>query len=232
MKLIPLFFSLWLALSSSCFAANEAVIGSARAFLEQQVKDYLQQMPLNGHWQVEFAPLDVRLAVKSCKKPLMTSLESRVPLGRLSVRVRCAEPAWTLLLPARVSVWQRVLAARHPLKRGHRLSTADVTWVLRDIGSLPPGWLAEPGAVQGQQLTRSLGAGQLLMHSQLKAAQLIAQGEQVQILSRSAGIFVQMAGEALSGGSLGQQIRVRNLTSGRVLRARVMARGRVEAGGG
>jgi len=70
------------------------------------------------------------------------------------------------------------------------------------------------------------------MHSQLKAAQLIAPGEQVQILSRSGGIFVQMAGEALSGGSLGQQIRVRNLASGRVLRVRVIARGQVEAGSG
>jgi len=229
---MPLFISLCLALYSPCFAANEAVIGSARAFLEQQVKDYWQQMPPGGRWQIEFAPLDARLAAKSCEKPLITSLEGRAALGRLSVRVRCPEPAWTLLLPARVSVWQRVLAARHPLKRGHWLSAADVTWTERDIGSLPPGWLTELDAVQGQQLTRSVGAGQLLMHSQLKAAQLIAPGEQVQILSRSGGIFVQMAGEALSGGSLGQQIRVRNLASGRVLRVRVIARGQVEAGSG
>ncbi|KXU36144.1 hypothetical protein AXE65_05705 [Ventosimonas gracilis] len=231
MKLISPLIGLWLTLPFSCFAANEAVIGNARVFLEQQVKDYLQQMSLSGRWQIEFAPIDARLSAKSCKKPLMSSLEGRVPLGRLSVRVRCTEPAWTLLLPARVQLWQRVLVARHPLKRGHWLSAEDVTWVLRDIGSLPPGWLTEFDALQGQQLTRSVSAGQLLMHTQLKAALLIAAGEQVQILSGSGGIRVQMAGEALSGGSLGQQIRVRNLTSGRTLRARVIARGQVEVDG-
>jgi len=68
----------------------------------------------------------------------------------------------------------------------------------------------------------------LLLSSHLKAAQLIAAGEQVQILSQSGSIRVQMSGEALSGGSLGQQIRVRNLTSGRVLRARVVAPGLVQ----
>jgi len=50
----------------------------------------------------------------------------------------------------------------------------------------------------------------------------------VQILSQSEGFRVQMSGEALSGGHLGQQIRVRNLTSGKVLRARVVAPGIVE----
>jgi len=231
MKLMLSLIGLCFTLSSSALAANKAVIGTACDFLERQVKDYLQQNALNGRWQVEFAPIDSRLSDKPCEKPLLPSLESRAPIGRLSVRVRCPLPAWTLLLPAKVSVWQQVLAARYPLKRGQRIEQADVTWVERDIGALPQGWISDSRLLQGQQLTRRLSAGQLLLSSQLKAAQLIAAGEPVQILSQNGGIRVQMQGEALSGGGLGQLIRVRNLSSGRVLRARVAAPGQVEAQG-
>jgi len=231
MKLMLSLIGLCLALCSPVLAANKAVIGTARGFLERQVKDYLQQNGLNGRWQVEFAPMDSRLSHKPCEKALLASLESRAPIGRLSVRVHCEAPAWTLLLPAKVSVWQRVLAARYPLKRGQRVEQTDVTWVERDIGALPQGWISDSRLLQGQQLTRSISGGQLLLSSQLKAAQLVAAGEPVQILSQNGGIRVQMQGEALSGGGLGQLIRVRNLSSGRVLRARVTAPGQVKAQG-
>jgi len=231
MKLMSSLITVCLALPCSCFAANEALIGTAQRFLERQIKDYLQQSRLNGRWQITFTPIDSRLSAKSCEKPLSTSLESRAPIGRLTVKVRCEMPAWTLLLPAQVSVWQPVLAARYPLKRGQQVHEADFTWVERDIGALPQGWLSDSRLLQGQQLTRRLSTGQLLLSSQLKAAQLIAPGEPVQILSQSDGIRVQMKGEALSAGSLGQLIRVRNLSSGRVLRARVVAQGQVEAQG-
>jgi|GEM_PF-1344678 len=217
-----------LALPCPALAANEKVIGSARTFLEHQVQNYLQQNQLDGRWQIEFSPLPAPLALKSCTKSLRASLEGRTPIGRLSVRVHCTEPAWTLLLPARVSLWQRVLAARHPLKRGQKVNEADLTWVERDMGVLGHGGLTELSQVQNQQLTRSIGAGQVLLNSHLKAAQLIAVGEQVEILSQGAGIRVRMKGEALSSGSFGQQIRVRNLSSGRVLHAQVLAPGLVE----
>jgi flagellar basal body P-ring formation protein FlgA len=50
----------------------------------------------------------------------------------------------------------------------------------------------------------------------------------VVISARSGAINVRMPGEALSGGILGQQISVRNLTSQRVIKARVMGPGQVE----
>jgi len=218
----------WLALPLPGFTADAAVIGSARAFLERNGKKYLQQNHLHGRLQIEFFTSGSRLPGKPCPQPPALSLEGRAPIGRLNVRVRCTATGWTLLLPAQVSIWQQVLAARHPLKRGQTLSEEDVIWLERDIGVLPHGWLSDIARIQGQQLKRSLGAGQLLLYSQLKEAPLIAAGDQVQIFSQSTGFRVQMSGEALSAGRLGQQIRVRNLSSGRVLRARVTARAQVE----
>jgi len=213
-------------------AIYDEVIGTALRFLESNTEQYLQQNHLDGRKQIEFAPLDSRLPLKTCQKPLEPSLVgSTLTIGRVTVRVRCISPAWTLLLSARVSVYQRVLAAAHPLKRGQRVNEADLTWVERDIGVLGQGgWLTDIKQVQGQQLTRPIGTGKALLSTQLKPRQLIAPGDFVRIVSRGDGIYVQISGEALSGGSLGQQIRVRNLSSGRVLRARIIASALVEAG--
>jgi len=62
----------------------------------------------------------------------------------------------------------------------------------------------------------------------LQLAEAVRRGDQVVISARSGGINVRMQGEALSGGTLGQQISVRNLTSQRVIRARVAGPGQVE----
>ena len=48
------------------------------------------------------------------------------------------------------------------------------------------------------------------------------------ISARSGTIQVRMPGEALSNGTLGQQIQVRNLGSRRVIKARVVGQGQVE----
>ncbi|WP_121363151.1 flagellar basal body P-ring formation chaperone FlgA, partial [Pseudomonas aeruginosa] len=53
-------------------------------------------------------------------------------------------------------------------------------------------------------------------------------GDQVVILARTATINVKMPGEALSDGAPGQQIRVRNLRSQRIIKARVIEPGTVE----
>ena len=50
----------------------------------------------------------------------------------------------------------------------------------------------------------------------------------VVISARSGTLSVKMPGEALSDGGLSEQIRVKNLNSKRVIRARVTAPGQVE----
>lgn len=50
----------------------------------------------------------------------------------------------------------------------------------------------------------------------------------MRILARHEGIEVQAAGEALDGGAQDARIRVRNLSSGRIIQARVLEAGVVE----
>ena len=62
----------------------------------------------------------------------------------------------------------------------------------------------------------------------LQQAEVVSKGDQVVISAASASINVRMPGEALANGAPGEQIRVRNLSSSRVIRARVKAPGQVQ----
>jgi flagella basal body P-ring formation protein FlgA len=56
----------------------------------------------------------------------------------------------------------------------------------------------------------------------------VSKGDQVVISARNSGLNVRMPGEALSNGAPGEQIRVRNLGSHRIIKARISGPGQVE----
>ncbi|HAV88201.1 MAG TPA: flagella basal body P-ring formation protein FlgA, partial [Pseudomonas sp.] len=71
--------------------------------------------------------------------------------------------------------------------------------------------------------------GQVLTPAMLELAEVIRRGDQVVISAGNQSVNVRMPGEALTDGAPGEQIRVKNLRSGRIVRARVTGPGQVEA---
>ncbi|MBM7059591.1 flagellar basal body P-ring formation protein FlgA [Pseudomonas sp. UL073] len=208
----------------------EQLIGVTQGFLEFTVEDYLQQSAIPGRYEIQVNDLDSRLRMPQCDRELTASLESPAkPLGRVTVRVRCegATP-WTIFIPAQVKLYREVLIASRPLKRSTVLGEGDISLVERDVGLLSQGYLTEPEQALGKKVTRPVQPDQILTPTFLQQAEMVRKGDQVQINVRSNKINVHMNGEALSDGTEGEQIRVRNLSSQRVIKARVAAPGVVE----
>ncbi|MEX6503093.1 flagellar basal body P-ring formation chaperone FlgA [Pseudomonas zhanjiangensis] len=217
-------------LANAAVTLPEELIGATRDFLERRVNDYLQRSEIEGRHEIEVNRLDPRLRLPLCDKELTTSLESPAePIGRTTVRVRCegASP-WTVFVPAQVRLYREVVTAIRPLKREKVLTVDDISLAERDLGLLNQGYLTTLQQALGRKLTRPLQPDQIVAPSFIEQAEVIRRGDQVVISARSASINVRMQGEALSDGALGKQIRVRNLRSQRVIRARVTAPGQVE----
>lgn len=212
------------------YTSIEDIIGTAESFLEQHVSDYLKHSQLAGRQQIKINRLDARLRLHSCNQPLDASLESSSPpVGRLTVRIRCnGDTPWSIFVPAHVNLYLDVVVAKHPVKRNNLLQDSDLMLAERDISALGQGYYLDLKQVVGAQATRTLSAGQPVLSSQIRTPPMVKRGDQVVIRARSGAISVRMPGEALTDGSHGQQIRVRNLRSQRVVRARVVAPGQVE----
>mgnify|MGYP003577024982 CR=1 FL=1 len=221
---------------SSLYAAPltlpEELIGATEGFLEFTVEDYLERSEIPARHEIQVNSIDPRLRLASCDSDLTQSLESPAqPVGRVTVRVSCeGTTPWTVFIPAQVRIFRPVAVLKNPLKRDSIVGPADIAMIEQDIGLLNRGYISDPEQAIGKKLTRPLQADQVLTPAILQQAESVRRGDQVVIAARAGGINVRGQGEALSGGTLGQQISVRNLSSQRVVRARVIGPGQVEVG--
>lgn len=208
----------------------EELIGATEGFLEFMVEDYLERSEITARHEIQVNPLDPRLRLAACDSDLTQSLESPAqPVGRVTVRVSCeGSTPWTVFVPAQVRIFRPVVVVRTALRRDSIIGAGDVALVEQDVSLLNRGYVTEVEQVIGRKLTRAARTDQVLTPAMLQLAEAVRRGDQVVISARSGGINVRMQGEALSGGTLGQQISVRNLTSQRVIRARVTGPGQVE----
>lgn len=208
----------------------EELIGATEGFLEFMVEDYLQRSEIQARHEIKINPLDPRLRLAACDSDLTQKLEApEQPVGRVTVRVSCeGSTPWSVFVPAQVRIFREVAVLKTPLKRNSIIGPSDIAMIEQDIGLLKRGYIVDPQQVIGRKLTRQLPVDQVLTPDHLQLAEAIQRGDQVVILAKSAGISVRMQGEALSSGTLGQQISVRNLSSQRVIRARIVGPGQVE----
>ncbi len=208
----------------------EELIGATEGFLEFMVEDYLERSEITARHEIQVNPLDPRLRLAACDSDLTQSLESPAqPVGRVTVRVSCeGSTPWAVFVPAQVRIFRPVVVVKTALRRDSIIGAGDVALVEQDGSLLNRGYVTEVEQVIGRKLTRATRTDQVLTPAMLQLAEAVRRGDQVVISARSGGINVRMQGEALSGGTLGQQISVRNLTSQRVIRARVAGPGQVE----
>lgn len=172
------------------------------------------------------ARFDERLRLGACPEPLATRTASDSG-SALNVEVRCDAIGWKLFVPVSVSVKVPVLIVKRALARGEAVSGADVDVQMRERGSLGLAWLADPSQLAGRVLTRPVATGAILSPTVLVAANVIKRGQAVTLIGQSGSFQVRAEGKALSDAAPGEQLRVQNLSSRRVVEGQVREDGTV-----
>ena len=209
---------------------------TAQQQIEQQLTQLLEK-ELDG-WQLQAGVSKVERAVKvrlpsgtSKLKPCPTALiiesSGALPLGNVQRRVGCESPRWNLYVRASVQVSARLPVANRTLKRGEHISAADIEWQQVKLSVSDRDLVTELEQIIGQQVVRKLRRHRVIKAQQLGKPQWVNIGDKVIIEARSNGFYANMAGEALEAGGEGKAIRVRNLSSGKIISAYPIAKGRV-----
>ncbi len=183
----------------------ESLRGAAQSFLEAEA--IARSGPLVA---VEIDPLDPRLRLSACSRPLEAFLApaSRL-IGPTSVGVRCTAPKpWKVYLQARVTVRQAVVVSARALPRNSLMDATDVTLREVDLGALNGGFFTEPAELLGMKLIRSLGPNQVITPSMLRQPLLIRRGEMITLVSSAGNLEVRASGRALTDGTMGGRIEV------------------------
>lgn len=169
--------------------------------------------------QIVMDSLDKRLRLHACDKPLEAfSNGKKIRLGKQTVGVKCSSPvAWSLYVPVKVKVFKPVVITSRPLAANQIVSKSDIKVVSLDIGSFHQGYIKNPQQIIGQQLKYPLSMGSVINPNSLKQQKIVKRGELISLIAKAGNMEVRMSGKALSDGTLGQRVRVKNLSSKRVV---------------
>lgn len=176
---------------------------------------------------VSMQPMDPRLRLPTCDAPEF-GIQSNTLVGRVGVSARCREPRmWTLFMTGNVRVEKTIVVSTRPLARGSILTRQDLALQETDITRLRPGYLTNLDHAVGKQSKRPLHTGDVVYDRLLTPAIIVKKGDKVSVQANTGQVRVSVSGTAMQDGVQGQQIKVRNNASKRVVKAWVVQRGLV-----
>ena len=122
-----------------------------------------------------------------------------------------------------------VVCAAKTLPRNTVITEDDITTVYRNISMLDDTSLRDTDQAIGKISKATLQQGDLLFKRMLKKRPLVKRGDLVTIVARHGALQVTTPGEVKNRGAEGDVVKVKNLASRRVIYARVLDEGLVEA---
>lgn len=212
-----LLFACALALSIKARAEGIQSLQTIQVIAEQQIKDSAPSKV--GVLHVQAINLDTRLRLAQCPIAPEAFLPSGMSLGpRATVGVRCTQGVqWTVYVAVAVESEAPVLILNHPVAHDVVLTAADVEVTVRRLPGLSSGYLTDVKQLASQSAKRDLAAGVILTPGMLTPTTLIRRGQQVTLLAAVGGLEVRSEGVAMSDGSANSRIRVKNLTTAKVV---------------
>jgi len=217
--------------------SHEQLFALAKAWVSKD-----QQLPAD---QIQFAPLDSRVRIADCSQPLQ--FDYPFSSSRETVRVRCNQAnAWQLFLrltspvTARVAspaptqnqtvaarpngpvtaqaATKTVVVARRLLQRGTELNGSMLEEVQRPALGLDPLAISSLKDVESAEVVRDIPAGTALRSYDIKRSLMVRKGQSAMLtVGQGAGFQITVRVQAEQDGYMGEQIRLRNTESGRLI---------------
>ena len=242
--------------SATAQTTAEAPLSQDNLFKE--VGNWMQQTQQLSAGQFDFVPLDSRVKVQPCDRPLVMDLPFAT---KETVRVRClgtsswqlylraniktpvakpsppAAPAAAAAAPAAAAPAAAAVAATPPkiassaatarrkvvvgtqfLRAGTVLSAAMLEESEQAATGLDNSLFGSLKDLENAEVVRDIPAGTALRSSDVRRALMVKQGQLVMLtISKGSSFAIVARVEALQDGRLGDQIRLKNPESGRLL---------------
>jgi len=199
--------------------------------LQSKIQQYVLNELANyteGKVQVIADKIDSRLNLKACAEDQLVIFNPyQTPmLNTSTMGIKCKEDTnhWTLYVPIRITLLKTVFIAKHPLMKGTRIKDTDIYQAEMDVQKLKQGYFTSSDELIDQVCKQNIIADSPFNPYNIELAKLVHKGEQVTISAAYEGLSVSMEGIAMDEGSLGEPIKVKNLSSKKIIEAQVSGR--------
>lgn len=210
-----------------CNLSPGSVAGAESAALQQAVTEYIAaSMPWSpDRMRFEFISVPEVPAFSKATTLRVEAAGNGEWIGETAFLVRILEGnrlVRTETLKARIEVLLDTFAAARPLPAGTVLTEADLRPVSKWVHRIPKEVLADRGEAVGRKLTRDCGAGIELQRPWLKEVALVKKGKTVKVVFDNGLMRIVTVGLPEEDGFAGSIVRVRNVTSNKIIYATVL----------
>ena len=157
-----------------------------------------------------------------CKSPLtITARDNRsLPIGHLKRAVSCqdAQTPWRINVTIKSAITLPIVVANSTISRNEAIAPSQLRIEKQTI-TRQHDFYTQINQVTGLEATRRIRTGQIIDPATLTYSALIEKGNQVVVIAQKQGFSATIKGVALEQGRKGQQIEVKNISSGKVIKA-------------
>ena len=207
-----------------------ALANDTLAQLNLQVTDAIKQHFLakvpDSRVEVSLNPINQQLNLSPCKEPIRVTLPFHSG-ERITAKASCSAPRWSLFVTGQVRQYKTIVVTASPIVKGHRITPSLLRLQEHDIASLSGNYFYRQEDVAGHQARLNIPADTPITPRMLTQASVINRGDPVIIEAVRGNVIIRTEGTARQDGRVGEMIDVVNNRSGREIRARVEASGRV-----
>ncbi|MCW8328155.1 flagellar basal body P-ring formation protein FlgA [Photobacterium sp. SDRW27] len=195
-------------------ATPQATLDMVQHTAVEYVKNIIDTPP-KGELTIKAANLDSRLKLTPCSAPLKSTIPGKQSLsGNVTVLVSCEPNNWQVYVPVRTRLLLPRVVAAKPLARGVVLSAPDLAVSMVETRFQRGVVFELPQQIIGSKVKRAVNMGEAIQGNDIC---LVCRNDSVLIKAGGGGLNIVTKGTALSDGSLGEQIRVQNTKSKRVV---------------
>ena len=195
-----------------------------REYIENLAKSFVEESLPNDEnhkREISVAKLDPRIVIKPCQLPLSANIPEKRSSRNVNVKISCSDSTpWQLYLPVRVKTLVKVLVTTMPINKGSVLDDSNSAVIYQSEQTLRGEYIASSEGIWGAKATRNIAKGRSITKRNIC---IVCKGENVVLVAQSDTFSIKTAGKALSNGGIGDEVRVKNVQSGRTVTAEVKA---------
>lgn len=203
-------------------ASNNAQKTSLHTELQTRIHAFLSRelnaMP-DQDVRINVREIDTRIDVPFCERGYTFSHNGlSLDQSNVSIKVSCENPDWYVFSHATIAVIQEIVVSKDNLSPGVLLSENNLEVIEVDKNRLRGSTFSNIEDIAGARIKRRVRAGNIIDGRMLC---FICKGDRVTIAAQSGGLLLKVYGVAEEDGILGDTIQVRNISSDKLVFAKI-----------
>ena len=192
--------------------------------IERFARSYLNEhldTPSNGKISIKIAKIDPRIKLKNCESNLKANIPQNFNGRNVNIKISCTDSIpWHIYLAAKIKTVIPVVVAKKSISKGALLDSSNLVIAHLDSYKIRGTYLNDLSKVTGSKAKKKITKNHLI---NLKNTCSVCEGASVSITAKSENFTIKTKGKALSSGNIGDQVKVKNQQSGKIITAQVNA---------